>query len=92
MESGYYVINVKRIRDKDGKILPRPDWQYLMISKTFGPSFFIESYAYRFKSRVEANKYFKENRDTLMSILKNGYDISTLGIRKLNYSLVQRLT
>lgn len=91
MSSGHYVINVKRILGKDGKVLPHPEWQYLMISKTFGPSFFIESYAKHFSTRIEAQSYFIKNRSIIMKMLEKGYDLETLGIRKLSYSLVQRL-
>lgn len=95
-----YVISIKRIRDYSGN-LAEPYWEYASYDRYAGamssgyPVFDHLAHAVSFDSIEEAEEAFPNWWKNFVygnSNYEQEYDISTLAIRKINFSTKKKLT
>ena len=82
-----YVISIQRVTSYTGKKLDTPEWEYAQYDtgsfSTGYPCFSSLLHAIKFNSVEEAEKWFKEEKKYLTSMLDKNYNLSSLGIRKV---------
>ena len=84
-----YVISIQRVTSYTGKKLDTPEWEYAQYDNYAGsfstgyPCFSSLLHAIKFNSVEEAEKWFKEEKKYLTPILDRNYNLSSLGIRKM---------
>ena len=83
-----YVISIQRVTSYTGKKLDTPEWEYAQYDNagsfsTGYPCFSSLLHAIKFNSVEEAEKWFKEEKEYLTSMLDRNYNLSSLGIRKM---------
>lgn len=84
-----YIISIQRVTSYTGKKLDNPEWEYAQYDNYAGsfstgyPCFGSLLHAIKFNSVEEAEKWFEEEKEYLTPRLNKNYNLSSLGIRKM---------